>query len=172
MKNNEKVGIEIERKFVIKMPDILTLLSQKDYTVSEILQIYLPSGKGETRRVRSRAYGDRTLYIETKKIRIDSMSSEETEREISEEEFNNLAASILEGTTPIRKTRHTFIYEDQLFEIDVYPRWHSTAIMETELQAGDTEVVMPSFIRIVKEVTGDKAYSNASMSRSFPRELI
>ena len=172
MENNQRAGIEIERKFVIRMPDLTTLRSQKDYTVSEILQIYLPSGQGETRRVRRRTFDDRTLYIETKKIRIDNMSSEEIEREIGKEEFDTLASSPLEGTTPIHKTRHTFIYEGQLFEIDVYPEWQSSAIMETELEARDTMVELPKFIEIVKEVTGHRSYSNASMSRSFPKELI
>lgn len=172
MKNVEKVGIEIERKFVIKMPDVLTLRSQKDYTVSEILQIYLKSEQGETRRVRRRVYSDRTLYIETKKIRIDNMSSEEIERGMSKNEFDALASSPLEGTNPIRKLRHTFVYEGQLFEIDIYPEWGQTAVMETELPTRDTDVSMPPFIEIIKEVTGDKSYSNASMSKSFPEELI
>lgn len=170
MKNNEKVGIEIERKYIIKMPDLSKLSSQNDYTVSEILQIYLPAKQGETRRVRRRSYSDRTLYIETRKIRIDSMSSEEIERELTKEEFDSLAAAPLEGTAPIIKARHTFIYGGQLFEIDIYPEWQHTAIMETELPTRDTEVKMPPFIEIIKEVTGDKSYSNASMSRSFPKE--
>ena len=42
--------------------------------------------------------------------------------------------------------------------------------METELPSRDTEVGMPSFIRIIADVTGDKRYSNAAMSRSFPKE--
>ena len=170
MNNDTKSAVEIERKYIIKMPDISVLLSQKDYTVSQILQIYLPSEKGETRRVRRRVYSDRTLYIETKKIRIDNMSSEEIEREISKAEFDSLALHPLDGTDPIHKNRHTFLYADQLFEIDIYPQWQSTAIMETELSSREAEVKMPPFIEIIKEVTGNKAYSNASMSRSFPPE--
>lgn len=170
MNNNTKSAVEIERKYIIKMPDLSVLSSQNDYTVSEILQIYLPSEQGETRRVRRRAYKDRTLYIETKKLRIDGMSSEEIERELTEGEFDLLASSPLAGTSPIIKARHTFIFEGQLFEIDIYPQWKSTAIMETELQARDTKIEMPPFIEIVREVTGVKGYSNAAMSRSFPPE--
>lgn len=167
MNNNTKSAVEIERKYIIKMPNLSVLSSQNDYTVSEILQIYLPSEQGETRRVRRRVYKDRTLYIETKKLRIDGMSSEEIERELTEGEFDLLASSPLAGTSPIIKARHTFIYEGQLFEIDIYPQWKSTAIMETELQARDTKIEMPPFIEIVREVTGVKGYSNAAMSRSF-----
>ena len=98
------------------------------------------------------------------------MSSTEIERELGEEEFSTLAQTILAETRPIEKTRHTFIYLGQTFEIDVYPDWKCTAIMETELPSRETEVKMPKFLEIIREVTGNKAYSNASMSKSFPKE--
>ena len=163
-------ALEIERKYIIKMPRVEVLASQENYTSSEILQIYLPSEKGQTRRIRRRSYADRVKYIETTKIRVDSMSSREIEREMSEEEFLLLSETILEGTTPINKTRHTFIYLGQLFEIDIYPQWQNSAIMETELPSRETTVAFPEFLEIIREVTTDKAYSNAAMSRSFPPE--
>ena len=46
----------------------------------------------------------------------------------------------------------------------------NTAIMETELDSREKQVKIPSFIEILREVTGDKAYSNAGMSRRFPEE--
>ena len=142
------------------------------YTSSEIVQIYLDSEAGVTRRVRSRAYPDgRVQYFETEKRRVDKMSAEEREREITKAEFDNFSLQIVQDTRPITKTRHTFDYLGQTFEIDVYPEWERTCIMETELPSRDTEVKMPSFIRIIVEVTGDKRYSNAAMSRSFPEEL-
>lgn len=170
MHKNEIVGVEIERKYIIKMPDINLLRGLSSYTESRILQIYLPSEKGETRRIRRREYIDRTVCTETKKVRIDHMSSTETEREISPDEFDILAKNIKEGTNPINKTRFTFKYEGQTFEIDVYPEWKRTAIMETELDSREKQVKIPAFLEIVREVTGEKAYSNASMSRIFPEE--
>ena len=163
-------NLEIERKYIIKMPDIALLSSQKNYTVSHIEQIYIKGNPGETRRVRRRVYSDKELYFETVKIRVDDMSSTEIEREITAEEYNLLAESILEGTKPIIKTRHTFDCLGQTFEIDVYPQWQSTAITETELESRETTVNFPDFIEIIREVTGDKAYSNAAMSRVFPME--
>ena len=170
MKDKITDGLEIERKYIIKLPEISVLKEQQSYTTSDILQIYLPSEQGETRRVRRRAYPDRTLFIETKKFRVDAMSSREIEREICEDEFLSLAENPLPKTNPVSKTRHTFVFLGQLFEIDVYPQWTSTAIMETELSSRDTEVKMPPFLEIIREVTGNKAYSNASMSRAFPDE--
>lgn len=170
MDEKMKIGLEIERKYIIKMPDVATLAAQTDYTESSITQIYISGEVGETRRVRRREYHNCTLYIETRKIRVDSMSSTEIEREIDEREFEALSRCILDGTRPIEKARHAFTYRGQLFEIDVYPQWKSTAIMETELSTPDTVVEMPDFLHIIREVTGNKAYSNAAMSRAFPQE--
>lgn len=171
MTRNTKIALEIERKYIIKMPDEAQLRTQENYTSSSILQIYLPGDGSETHRIRRRSYPDKTICTETRKIRIDKMSSTEIEGGISEESFNALSAAPLEGTTPIEKTRHTFTYKGQLFEIDVYPQWKNTAIMETELPSRETEVEIPSFIYILREVTGDKSYSNASMAIRFPSEL-
>ena len=168
----EKNNVEIERKYVILMPDVTDMEKMQDYTVSDIVQIYLNSHLGVTHRVRSRKYGERIEYTETKKIRMDKMSAIEEEKSISEEEFHRLSQNIRQGSCPLIKTRHTFNYFGQLFEIDVYPKWHKSAIMETELPSCDTEVVFPSFIKLIKEVTGDKDYSNASMSCVFPSEIF
>ena len=163
--------IEIERKFVIKIPDIKLLCQLNCYTVSEIRQDYLASSPAVTHRVRMRAYPDRTVYTETKKIRIDRMSVIEEEHEVSAEEY----AALIEKKSPEHKTvakiRHTAEYKGKIFEVDIYPEWKKTCILEVELNSRDEMVEMPPFIRIIKEVTGDKSYSNAGMAQSFPKEL-
>ena len=164
--------IEIERKYIISMPDVPTMQSASEYTSSDIVQIYLKSSPRITHRIRSRTAGGVTKYTETKKMRISGMSAYEDEREIDENEFLALRENIDPDTKPIIKARHTFAYCGQLFEVDIYPNWQTTAIMETELKDEDTVVEMPPFINILKEVTGIKAYSNASMARVFPTEII
>lgn len=170
MSKKERIGVEIERKYVIAIPDVSELSQMPEYTSSEIVQIYLPKFDGATHRVRKRMKNSHAVYTETKKVRIDNMSSREYEREISDEEFFALSLLIDPNTRPINKTRHTFVYKNQMFEIDIYPEWKRTAILETELPTRDTEVEFPDFIRIIEDVTGNPAYSNAAMARSFPTE--
>lgn len=164
--------IEIERKYVIKMPDVDTLAGQDNYTVSEIEQTYLESEPHVTHRVRKRVYDGKIVYTETKKVRIDDVSSFEDERRIDEREYTELLKSIKQDTRTLTKTRHTFVFSRQTFEVDVYPEWTKSCIMETELETRETSVDMPPFISIIKEVTGDKRYTNAAMSHEFPEELI
>ena len=162
--------IEIERKYIIKIPDMEVLREVEEFTESEILQIYLNSPSSVTHRIRRRGFSSGIVYTETKKRRIDKMSAVEEEREISENEFNLLSENIKTGTTPIKKKRYTFLYNGKVFELDVYPEWKSTCILETELSSREEKVDFPSCIAVLEEVTGNPAYSNAGMARLFPRE--
>ena len=165
-------GVEIERKFIIKIPDLSRLSSDCEYSESRIVQIYLESEKGITHRVRSRSYEDKTVYTETKKTRIDKMSAFEEEREISEEEFKLLSGRIRSGSRPVVKRRLVFFYLGSRLEIDVYPDWERTAIMEIELSSRDEKINVPPYIEIISEVTGDGRYSNSALAHSFPEESI
>ncbi len=167
-----KSHVEIERKYIILIPDVRKLVAEENYSKLEIMQVYLESEDNITHRVR-RVKDEKGLsFFETKKMRIDAISAYEDEREITESEFLKSEKNIKRGTRPIIKTRHRFVYHDQTFEIDVYPEWKNSCIMETELDSKDKEVKFPSFIKILAEVTGNNSYSNASMSKIFPKELI
>lgn len=166
----EKCGLEIERKFIIKKPDLSHLSGLEGFTKSAITQIYLKSSEAITKRVRKREYPSRIEYTETEKVRLDKMTSQESEREITEEEYLALAKAIDPATRPLHKTRYTVSYLGQTLEIDVYPEWTESAIMEIELEGRDAVLNIPDYITVKREVTGNKAYSNASMARSFPKE--
>ena len=162
--------IEIERKYIIKKPEADELSVLEGYSKSEILQIYLAADAGVTHRIRMRKRDGCVTYTETVKRRIDRISSYEDEREITEAEFFKLKKLQRQGTRPVNKTRYTFSYLGKTFEIDEYPKWRKTCIMEIELNSRCEEVKIPPYIEVIEEVTGNKHYSNASMSKSFPDE--
>ncbi len=164
------IPLEIERKYIIEKPSEELFKNKEGHTESKIIQTYLESRKGATRRVRSRDYGTHKVYTLTEKVRIDRMSSYEDEREITEEEYTSLLSLKKKGTAPIKKTRHTMVYLDKTIEIDYYPAWQSIAVLETELSSIDETVSLPTEIKVLCEVTGDKRFSNAGLSESFPEE--
>ena len=98
------------------------------------------------------------------------MSVIEEEGEISAEAYRELLKHRDPDSHPIHKTRYTLAHLGFTLEIDVYPEWQNTAILEVELPSRDTEPTFPDFIKIVREVTGERPYSNAAMSYSFPKE--
>ena len=162
--------LEIERKYIIEKPNVSLLSRVQGYTVSDITQIYLSSPVGVTHRIRRREYADACDYTETVKLRLNKTTCNESEGKIDKPRFDELSLNIKEGTRPIIKTRHTFPHDGFTVEIDVYPEWENTAIMEIELDREDATPAIPPFIRILREVTGIREYSNAALSHSFPEE--
>ena len=165
-------GIETERKFIIEMPETSALCELDEYTVSRITQTYLSSEPTVTHRVRKREYADTVTYTETKKIRISPMSAIEEERVIDATAYEARLQSIRTGTRPVKKTRHTFRYGTYTVEIDVYPEWKKSAILEVELPSETANLSLPPFLKVLREVTGERSYSNAAMAQRFPNEIV
>ena len=65
----------------------------------------------------------------------------------------------------VRKDRYCLTYNDQYYEIDIFPFWDDKAIMEIELKSEDEKVVIPPFIKVIKEVTNDNEYKNKSFAK-------
>ena len=163
--------IETERKYVILKPSANILMSQEGFTSSDITQIYL-FDKEKTHRIRKRVFSDgREEYTENTKRRISALSSIETEEEISRERFCELEQQIAPGSTAVQKTRITFSYGGKLFEVDIYPEWNKTCILEVELENENESIDFPDFISVARDVTGDRKYSNHSMAYEFPNEI-
>lgn len=156
---------EIERKWLIKIPDIKILEKQDMYNVSSIEQIYISDDRSAGgSRIRKRDFGADIKYYKTHKEDINGISRFEEEREISKEEYEVLSQKIRHGTSPIKKKRHSFNYCGFVVEIDIYEFWDDKASMEIELTSEDQQVYVPDFIEIIKEVTGDKSYNNYALA--------
>ncbi len=163
-------GIETERKFIIRKPDISFLEKQEGYGKSEIVQTYFQSQNGVTHRVRRREGLCGTIYTETKKTRLSPMSVIEDEKEITEGEYSSLLSTLATVGKPVHKTRHIFRYRTHTFEVDIYPFWERSCIMEVEFSEESEVIEYPPFIEILEEVTGIKGYSNHSIALSYPKE--
>ena len=140
------------------------------YSCSAIEQIYLPSAPGITHRIRRRLTAGKSVYTETVKTRLSSMSCIEEEKEIPREEYSRLKGQRDRNRRIVKKNRHTFVYGEQTFEIDIYPFRKNSCVMETELKSEMERPALPPFIKVVKEVTGDHRYSNAALAKRIPAD--
>lgn len=156
---------EIERKYLIAYPDIPRLKSRPDVTESEITQTYLLSPLGEERRVRMRREGDKVTYYHTVKRRVTSVTREEQETVITEAEYKTFLAETDPARRPLSKTRYCVPCGALCVEIDVYPFWDDRAIAEVELPSEDTPVVFPPEVKVIREVTGERAYKNSELAK-------
>ena len=169
----EPQPLEIERKFLIKRPDIAKLEALKHCRKVDIIQTYLQRDEGEDeRRIRQRGLNGSYIYTVTTKSSLSDIKRIETERRITIEEYLQLLNDCDTTLHPIRKTRYLLMANNQYFEIDIYPHSKEHAIMEIELTNENDKISPPDFIEIVKEVTDDKSFSNRSLAEKFPDELM
>ena len=164
------INTEIERKFLIAMPDMDVLRAQPGFGSSHIVQTYLVNPDGFTERVRMREYADRTVYYHTLKKRLSAASAYEDESEIDTTEYTSLLRRADTAKTPINKMRCTIPFKGHVCEIDIYPFWRKQAVLEIELSGEDEAYSIPSCIRVIREVTGNHAYSNNALSLVVPDE--
>jgi len=160
----EPEPLEIERKFLIRYPDIDWLENNPTCRRIEIIQTYLRCREGEEVRVRQRGIDGNYIYFQTTKRKISDLKRVEIERRLTKDEYLTLLMDADPDKRQIRKTRYCLTYENQYFEIDVYPFWNDKAIIEIELSDENTEIVFPEQIRIIREVTEDENYKNASLA--------
>ena len=156
---------EIERKYLIEYPDLDWLESLDNCRKIEIIQTYLLSGKDEERRVRQRGENGSYLYYETVKRKVTDLKRIELERRLTWQEYAALLMDADPSLKQIRKTRYCLTWENQYFEIDVYPFWKDRAIAEIELRSEDTPVRFPKKLHVIREVTQDAAYRNYALAR-------
>ena len=163
----EPEPLEIERKFLIQYPNIRWLNSMDACQKIEIIQTYLKLDKDCEVRIRQRGSNGNYSYYKTEKKRITGLKRVETEQKITQSEYLALLMNADTHLRQIRKNRYCFVYNNQYFELDVYPFWNDRAIMEIELSDENQRIDLPKEIKVIKDVTEDSNYKNSSLAQNF-----
>jgi CYTH domain-containing protein/predicted ATPase len=160
-------AFEIERKFLITTPDITALLANAELQchMDEIVQTYLVLEADKEVRLRARGHDSDWSYTKTTK-KGHGLKRVELEDIITKEQYRDDLNGASGRLPSVHKRRYVFIYQNQCFEIDVYPWLEDVAIMEIELSREDQDVKLPDFINVIHEVTGQEHFSNASIAKA------
>lgn len=166
-------AMEIERKYLIRMPDEAALAAMPGCEKWEIVQTYLRDcGNGFTNRVRRVRTNGAEKYIHTQKRRVNALSCHESEGEVSRSEYDRLMQEADPALRSIDKKRYRVPYAGQLLEIDIYSFWTDRATLEIELESEAQQPVLPPWLELVREVTGEPAYKNLYLAREVPMEEL
>jgi CYTH domain-containing protein len=71
---------------------------------------------------------------------------------------------------PIEKRRYMIPFGAHLLEIDLYPFWERTAVLEIELSSEEDAVELPDFLTVLREVSAEKAFKNRALALHIPSE--
>ena len=159
---------EIERKLLVSRPSVEAIqLLGHVVSKSNIIQTYLkPTKPGVERRVRQRGTAESgfTFYY-TEKRNVSKGVRDEIEDKITPSEYIALLTEADTSLHQISKERYCFVYRNHYYELDIYPFSDDYAILEIELNDLDEKIEWP-WLNIIKEVTGDSAYSNYSLAKT------
>jgi|GEM_PF-31222 len=167
----EPEPFEIERKFLIRRPDLTLLENMPNCSEVDIIQTYLCSDQPNLEvRVRQRGKDGNYIYTETVKKRISKMKRVETERRITQREYLTLLMNADTKRRQIRKVRYCLTANNHYLEIDIFPFWQKIALLEIELSDENQQINLPDFIEVVREVTDDMRYTNRALAEFIPYE--
>ena len=156
---------EIERKYLIEYPEISALEALPNCEKVEIIQTYLQADHDDEVRIRQRGSRGNYIYFETRKKTISGLKRIEIERRLTKDEYLERLMDADPTRMPIWKDRYCLADGNQYFEIDIYPFWNDQAILEIELSDPEEEIRFPKMLKVIREVTEDEAYKNASLAK-------
>ena len=147
------MALEIERKFVVDLSKIsLHGLSHK-----HMRQGYIVNKSKKTVRVRIVDNEEAILCI---KLRVNDLTSEEYEYEISIHE----AEKLLKDLPCVEKNRYEVNYLGKKWEVDIFcGHLNGLVLAECECESEDEALNIDVPDWCVKDVTNDKTYKNANL---------
>ena len=152
--------MEIERKWLIDKNNIPYDLSK--YEFLEIEQAYLCFKP--TIRIRRIINKDRYIFTMKSSSKDNGLSREEYEIEISKTMYDELLSK--KKGLMLSKTRYKVPYDSYMMEIDLFHNeYESFAYMEIEFKTVEEANAYVAPCWVIKELTGDKKYTNASLAK-------
>jgi CYTH domain-containing protein/thymidylate kinase len=153
--------IEEERKYIVEVTGTLP----DDCIESDIVQTYLTTEPGNEVRLRKRGWQGKYVYVHTtKKLNSD------TEQVVTERQINNSMYEMMLGLADptrsnIHKLRRSFIWKGQYFEIDTFlDKLEGLVILETKGITKNEPVKFPPFLKVIRDITGEKDYYNYNLA--------
>ena len=151
-----------KRKYLIAMPDMAAFSHKYRAAAIDMTQTYLAlTNPNIERRVRMQKSGAETLYFYTEKHRMENGEKWDTERPISQKQYEKYLLERDTALSPVRKTKYRFVFADRRCEIDVYPFSAEKAVL---FQYGQSSAALPEEITVLREVTEDADYKNRKLA--------
>ena len=154
-----------KRKFLISMPDMETVSRNYRAASIDMVQTYLGmTNPSIERRIRREKNGGEQLYFYTEKHFRDDGKKWDTEKPITEKQYNRYLLEADPELKSVSKTKYRFVYDSRRFEIDVYPFSGEKAVMF--IYGEKPEHAVPPEISVLSEVTGDLKYKNKALAKA------
>ncbi len=154
---------EIERKFLVEMPELAEVEKLPGCRRVEIEQAYLPTTNDERLRIRKWVEDGQAIYYKTRRRRVNGQKIEVEER-LAQRSYKEMLEEAGSALQLLHKTRYTFSYDGQLFQLDLYPFWQDQAVVKLEQNEENGQVRLPPELKLIREVTGEREYKDYTLA--------
>ncbi|MBQ0035982.1 MAG: AAA family ATPase [Firmicutes bacterium] len=160
--------VEVFKKYLVEIDkDIVENIKKEvDYSNVHIIQHYLISTSGNERRIRMRDKNGSVVYYYSEASYISTNERIKKDRILSERQYNEYVSEIDKSLNKIDKIRHSFIYDNLFYKLDIFDFDDTKALLSVQLPEGIENVKIPSYIKVIKEVTDNNAYKNYYLAKS------
>lgn len=155
----DELGIKYtkQKKYLIEMTETLEdKLKENNNIVIDLKQVYLKTDKNYEMRLRTRSLDGLDSYFVSIKKDYKRKESIITNQRIDKKEYERLLKQ-RKIKNIVEKKRICFTYKEHVYKLDIFD--NNTYILET-----DEKVKIPSFIKVIKDVSSDKKYKNRNIN--------
>lgn len=160
----EPKSFDSKRRFLIEYPDIEALKQMDNVKEVEIFQTYLKCTENEKIQIRKRGFNNDYIYYQIKTC-IKNNQLIQNEKIISESQYEELLSYSDPSRKQLHRTCFYLIENNQYFQIDIYPFINNKAILKVETSNLNEEIIIPSFVKVIEDVTNNSNYLNSELSK-------
>ena len=160
----EPKPFDTKKKFLIEFPNLTTLEAIENVKKIEIYQTYLICDDNEKTQIKKCEIDNDCIYYQTKAI-IKNNQIIEIEKRLTEKEYEEKILSADITRKQLHRTRYCLASKNNYMEIDLYPFWDDKAILKVDLHNEDDKFEIPSFIRVIEDITNNNKYLNSELSK-------
>lgn len=154
-------------KYLVEVDeDMLSKIkAEQNYTNIHIEQYYLTSSNGIERRIRKRIRNGSELYSYSEAKYLSTNERIKSDKVLSSRQYYDYSPEIDKNLKPINKERYSFIKDSLFYKLDVFDFDTTKGILSAQVGEGDT-VELPSYVKLIKDVTNDTNYKNYYLAQS------
>ncbi len=154
---------EIERKFLVEMPDLAALDALPGCRRVEIEQAYLPTTNEERLRVRKWVENGQAIYYKTRRRRLNGQRLEVEER-LTQRSYKEMLEEAGDSLELLHKSRYTIPFDGRFFRLDLYRFWQDKALVKLELNEEGAEIRLPPQLKLIREVTDEQDFKDYNLA--------
>lgn len=159
--------VEKFSKYLVEVDEdtINKIKTEQNLSNVHIEQYYLISSNGTERRIRKRIRNGNELYSYSEAKYLSNNERIKSDKVLSSRQYFDYNSEIDHNLKPINKDRYSFIKDGLFYKLDIFDFDKTKGLLSVQVAEGQN-VMLPDYVKVIKEVTNDSSYKNYYLAQS------